>query len=177
MQYIRQYRSYFIAEGILFTLLGILAIAIPGVFTLGAELLIGILFLSAGVIQAWRTFQTKGVPGFFWSVFIAIVYIIAGISLIFNPLQGVLTLTVILTFFFIVDGIANILLGLQFKPHGVWTWRIVSGVISLVLAYIIYAGWPGSAVWLLGLLVGINLLFVGITQLVLAYSVPAPTSK
>lgn len=172
MQYIRQYKSYFIAEGVIFTLLGILAMAIPGVFTLGAELLIGVLFLAAGIFQGWRTFQTKGVPGFFWSLFISIIYILAGLSLLFNPLQGVLTLTLILTFFFIIDGIANIILGFQFKPHGVWGWRILSGLISLLLAYLIYAGWPGSAVWLLGLLVGINLLFVGITQLVLGFSVP-----
>lgn len=175
MHYVRQYRSLFIFEGILFTLLGTLAIVVPGLFTLGAELLIGVLFIAAGIIQGWRTMQTKGVPGFVWSIFLAILYVVAGIALLVHPLAGVLTLTFILTIFFVLDGIANIILGLQFKPHGVWGWRIVSGLISLLLAYLIYIDWPGSAVWLLGLLVGINLLFVGITQLVLAFSVPRTT--
>jgi uncharacterized membrane protein HdeD (DUF308 family) len=172
MQYVRQYRSLFIFEGIIFTLLGALAIILPGVFTLGAALLIGVLFIAAGIVQGWRTLQTKGVPGFIWSLFVALIYIIAGITLLVNPLIGVVTITIILTVFFIIDGIANIIMGLEFKPYGVWAWRIVSGVISLILAYLIYIDWPGSAVWLLGLLVGINLLFVGITQLVLAFSAP-----
>jgi uncharacterized membrane protein HdeD (DUF308 family) len=175
MQYVRQYRSLFIFEGIIFTLLGALAIILPGVFTLGAALLIGVLFIVAGIVQGWRTLQTKGVPGFMWSLFVAFIYILAGITLLVHPLVGVITITIILTIFFIVDGIANIILGLEFKPYGVWAWRIVSGVISLILAYLIYIDWPGSAVWLLGLLVGINLLFVGITQLVLAFSVPRTT--
>lgn len=177
MQYVRQYRNLFIIEGIIFTLLGVLAITIPGFFTLGAELFIGVLFIVAGLVQGWRTFQTKGVPGFIWSVIISIIYILAGLALLSHPVQGILTLTFILTFFFIIDGIANIILGLEFRPHGVWGWRIFSGVISLFLAYLIYAGWPGSAVWLIGLLVGINLLFVGFTQLVLAFSVPNATRK
>jgi uncharacterized membrane protein HdeD (DUF308 family) len=175
MQYVRQYRSLFIFEGIIFTILGALAIALPSFFTLGAELFIGVLFVVAGIVQGWRTLQTKGVPGFVWSLFVALIYLLAGISLLVHPLIGILTLTVILTVFFVIDGIANIILGLQFKPYGVWAWRIASGLISLILAYLIYIDWPGSAAWLLGLLVGINLLFVGITQLVLAFSVPRTT--
>lgn len=170
MQFVRQYRSLFIVEGVIFSLLGILAIALPGLFTLGAELLVGVLFIIAGVVQGWRTFQTEGVPGFIWSLIVAIVYLAVGIFLLANPLEGVVTLTLVLIFFFLVDGIANIILSFQLKPHGVWGWRLLSGIISLILAYIIYAGWPGTAVWVIGLLVGINLLFAGITQLVLAFS-------
>lgn len=172
MQYVRQYRSLFIFEGLIFSLLGIIAIALPGVFTLGTELFIGVLFLAAGLVQGWRTFQTKGVPGFVWSLIVALIYVIAGLTLILKPVTGVLTLTFILTIFFVINGIANIILGFEFKPYGVWAWRLVSGILSLLLAYLIYADWPGSAIWVIGLLVGINLLFVGITQLVLAFSVP-----
>lgn len=168
---IRQHRNLFIFEGILLIILGLVAVAVPQLFTLGVELLVGILFIVAGVAQGWRSFQAKGLPGFLWAIFIALLYLAAGIILLTKPVQGILTLTFILSLFFLVEGIAQIVLAFQFRPHGIWGWRVLSGVVSLVLAYLIWLGWPGTAAWVIGLLVGINLLFAGFTQLFLALSV------
>lgn len=171
LEVIRRNRGLFIFEGVLLIVMGLFAVAIPQLFTLGIELLIGLFFLVAGVVSGWRSFQAKKLTGFIWSAFIALLYLVVGVLLLTQPVQGILTLTFILTFFFLLEGIAQVVLAFQFRPHGVWGWRLLSGLISLLLAYLIWMGWPGSAAWVMGLLVGINLLFAGFTQLFLALSV------
>lgn len=171
LETIRQHRKLFIFEGILLIILGIFAIATPQIFTLGIELLVGILFLVAGLAQGWRSFYAKNIPGFIWSALIAILYLLVGVLLLANPIKGVLTLTFVLTIFFLIEGIAQVILAFQFRPYGVWGWRLISGLISILLAYLIWIGWPGTAAWVLGLLVGVNLLFAGLSQLFLALSV------
>jgi uncharacterized membrane protein HdeD (DUF308 family) len=102
-------------------------------------------------------------PGFWWSLFSAVLAIAAGIVLIGWPVRGALSLTLVLIVFFIMEGVATIMYALDHKRElsGRWGWVLASGIVDLALAAIIFAGLPGTAVWAIGLLVGINLLFGG----------------
>jgi uncharacterized membrane protein HdeD (DUF308 family) len=109
-------------------------------------------------------------PGFAWSLLSAIAAVAAGLLLVWNPLRGLMTLTYVLVAFFIVDGIFIILLALEHRRElsRRWEWMLVNGVIDLVLAAIVIAGMPGTFVWALGLLVGIDMLFGGGTLVAMA---------
>jgi uncharacterized membrane protein HdeD (DUF308 family) len=148
-------------EAILFILLGIIAIAIPQFFTIGIELLVGLLLIAAGIVQFIRLFQAKDAPGFWGSFFGAIFSLILGALFLIYPLAGVLSLTYLMILYFLIDGIAKIYFSFQLKAFQNWGWILISGIVSLALAAIIFTGLPGTAVWVLGLLVGINMLFFG----------------
>ena len=82
---------------------------------------------------------------------------------------GVLTLTMVLVAFFIIEGIASIIGAIEHRQHlRSWGWVLFSGVIDLLLAYLIWAGWPSSASWAIGLLVGINMIFLGLSLVMTA---------
>jgi len=94
---------------------------------------------------------------------------VLGLILILRPLPGVLTLTMVLIIFFIVEGIVSILAAIQHRNHlRSWGWVLFSGIIDLLLAFLIWDGWPSSAEWAIGLLVGINMLFFGLSLVMTA---------
>ena len=160
----------FLVEGIILVILGLAAIIIPPIATLAVEILFGWLFLISGVAGLITTFWMRQAPGFWWSLVSAILGIAAGIVLLLWPLSGVLSLTLILIIFFVIEGIASIMFALEHKRElsGRWVWMLTSGVIDLILAAIITAGLPGSAAWAMGLLVGINMVFGGFALIVMA---------
>ena len=89
--------------------------------------------------------------------------------LIANPLRGVLTLTMVLMALFLIEGVAAILAALNFRQHSRnWGWLLFSGIVDLVLVYLIWQGWPATAAWAIGLLAGVNLLFTGLSLVMLA---------
>jgi uncharacterized membrane protein HdeD (DUF308 family) len=153
----------FLVEGIILVILGLAAIVIPPIATLAVEILFGWLFLISGIIGLITTFRMRQAPGFWWSLVSAILGITAGIVLLLWPLSGVLSLTLILIVFFVIEGVASIMFALEHKRElsGQWGWMLVSGIVDIILAAIILAGLPGTAVWALGLLVGINMIFGG----------------
>jgi uncharacterized membrane protein HdeD (DUF308 family) len=160
----------YLVEGIILSLLGVAAIAIPPIGTLAVEILFGWLFLIGGVVGLITTFWMRQAPGFWWSLLSAILGVAAGIVLLLWPLSGVLSLTLILIVFFIIEGIASIMYAFEHKTAlpGRWGWMLVSGIIDLFLAAVIFAGLPGTATWALGLLVGIYMVFGGTALIVMA---------
>jgi uncharacterized membrane protein HdeD (DUF308 family) len=160
----------FLIEGIILVILGLLAIVIPALATLAAELVFGWLFLISGIVGLIMTFSMRQAPGFWWSLISAILGIAVGVVLLLWPLSGVLSLTLVLIAFFLIEGFASIMFALEHKRElsGRWGWMLASGIIDVVLAGIILAGLPGSSFWVLGLLVGINLLFGGSALIAMA---------
>ena len=161
---------FLLIEGIILILLGIAAILIPPIATLAIALLIGWLFLISGIVGLVMTFMTRHAPGFWWSLFSAVLAIAAGVVLLGWPAGGVLSLTLLLIVFFIMEGVATIMYALDHKRElsGRWGFMLASGIVDLILAAIIYAGLPGTAAWAIGLLVGINMLFGGAALIGLA---------
>lgn len=172
MDALQNSRRLFIIEGILFLILGILAVALPVVFTIGVELMIGWLFVIAGLVQGYRAFKNYQRSGFALSLLTALIYLLFGILLVANPIAGALSLTLILTFFFLFDGISKIIFAFRLRPLSNWGWLLFSGLISLAMAFIIWSGWPQTGLWVIGLLVGINLIFTGTSLLMLGLSLP-----
>jgi uncharacterized membrane protein HdeD (DUF308 family) len=153
----------FLTEGVLLLVLGVAAIVLPLVATIAVAFIIGWLLLMSGVIGLIATFRMRHAPGFWWSLVSAILAIAAGVLLLRWPLSGALSLTVILTIFFVMEGVASIFYALEHKRElsGRWGMMLASGVLDLVLASIIFLGLPGTAAWAIGLLLGINLVFGG----------------
>jgi uncharacterized membrane protein HdeD (DUF308 family) len=147
----------FLIEGIVLILLGLAAIIVPP--------LAGLATTIGGAVGLVSTVGAHQAPGFGWSLLSAIVAILAGGVLLWNPLQGLATVTYVLVAFFIIDGILVMVLALQHRRElsGRWEWMMIGGIIDLILAAIIIAGLPGTLAWALGLLVGIDLLWGGMS--------------
>jgi uncharacterized membrane protein HdeD (DUF308 family) len=167
---IHEHWKTFLAEGIILVILGIIAIIVPQVATLAVTFLIGWLFLITGAVGLYTTFAMRNMPGFWWSLISAIVSIAAGIVLLLYPLSGVLSLTFVLIAFFVIEGIATIMFAFDHRTQlsGRWGWMLMSGIVDLILAGLIFAGLPSSAAWAIGLLVGINLVFGGVAMVAMA---------
>ncbi|MBN8964751.1 MAG: HdeD family acid-resistance protein [Rhizobiales bacterium] len=162
--------SLFLTEGILLVILGLLAFLLPPLATLGITIVIGWLFLLSGIMGLITTFGARQAPGFWWSLVSAILAIGAGVILLARPVTGAVSLTLVLIAFFIVEGVASIMYALDHKQRSSqrWGWMLLSGIIDLILAAMIFAGLPGTAAWALGLLVGINMIFGGSALIAMA---------
>jgi uncharacterized membrane protein HdeD (DUF308 family) len=160
----------FLVEGIILLILGLAAIVLPPIATFAVEILIGWLLLISGIVGLITTFRMRHAPGFWWALVSAILGIAAGVVLLRYPLSGMLSLTLILTVFFVIEGVASILYALEHKREltGRWGWMLVSGIVDLILASIIFLGLPGTAAWAIGLLVGINMVFGGSALIAMA---------
>lgn len=153
----------FLIEGIILLALGLAAIVLPLIATVAIAIVIGWLLLMSGIVGLIATFRMRRAPGFWWSLLSAILAIAVGLMLLQSPLAGALSLTLLLTVFFIVEGVASIFYALEHKRElsGRWSFMLFSGVLDLFLASIIILGLPSTAAWALGLLVGINMVFGG----------------
>ena len=158
-----------LAQGILLMVFGLLAVAMPNTATLAVEIFVGWLFFIAGIFRAVSVWHARQMPGFGWSMLSALLAVLLGLILIARPLAGVLTLTMVLIAFFVLEGITAIVVAVQHREHlRSWGWVLFSGIVDLLLAYLIWAGWPSSADWAIGLLVGINMVFLGLSLLMTA---------
>ncbi len=175
---IRAHWGVFLAEGIILVILGVAAIAVPLIATLAFTIIIGWIFLISGIVGLITTFWARGAPGFWWSLISAIIAIAAGVVLLLWPISGSISLTLVLIAFFVVEGIASIMYAIEHRNQltSQWLWMLVSGIIDLILAGIIFAGLPGTAFWALGLLVGINMVFGGAALIAMALAARHPAS-
>jgi uncharacterized membrane protein HdeD (DUF308 family) len=161
--------KFFLAEGILMLVLGLLAIAVPEIASLAIAILIGWLFFVGGIFRTLSLLRHRGMPGFAWSLLTAVLAIVLGLVLLLRPIAGVLTLTIALVAFFIIEGVAAILLAIEHRRHlPSWGWVLLSGLVDLLLAYLIWDGWPSSAGWAIGLLVGVSMVFAGLSLVMTA---------
>lgn len=167
---IHEHWKLYLAEGIALLILGAIAILIPPLATLAVTILFGWLFLVSGIIGLITTFWMRNAPGFWWALVSAALAILAGGWLLAQPIAGALSLTLILIAFFMIEGIASIFFALDHRRElsGQWGWMLASGVVDLVLAAMLLMGLPSTAVWALGLLVGINMVFGGIALIAMA---------
>ncbi|HXW27074.1 MAG TPA: HdeD family acid-resistance protein [Xanthobacteraceae bacterium] len=167
---LHEHWGLFLAEGIILLLLGVIAIIVPPIASLAVTILVGWLFLISGIAGLVMTFWARHAPGFWWSLLSAVIAIVAGGLLLWSPLTGVLSLTLVLIAFFLVDGVLSIILSIEHRRQlaGRWGWILVSGIVDLVIAGIIWAGLPGTAAWAIGLLVGIDLVFAGTALIMVA---------
>src|SRR6266576_1094653 len=163
----------FLFEGIVLALLGLAAMIVPPLASLAVTIFLGWMFLISGIAGLALTFWARQMPGFWWSLVSAVLAIAAGIILLLKPVQGTLTLTIVVGAYFLAEGIATIMYALEHRRElsERWSWMLISGVLDILIAAMIIAGLPGSAEWAIGLLVGINLLFGGASMVGVALAV------
>ncbi|WP_420130983.1 HdeD family acid-resistance protein [Rhodopseudomonas sp.] len=165
----KHWKAYLI-EGILLLILGFAAILLPLLASLTITILLGWMFLISGIAGLVFSFWARQAPGFWWSLISAVLAIAAGVVLIAMPVQGILTLTFVIGIYFLAEGVATIMYALQHRGRlsERWGWMLAAGVLDILVAFIIISGWPGTAAWAIGLLVGINLVFGGTSLIALA---------
>jgi uncharacterized membrane protein HdeD (DUF308 family) len=153
----------FLVEGVVLVVLGLAAIVVPPLASLAITIFLGWMFLISGIVQFILTFTERRLPGFGWSLLSATLATGAGIVLLLWPIQGTLSLTLVIGVYFVMEGVATIMYALDHRKQlsERWGWLVAAGIADLVVAAFIVMGLPGSATWAIGLLVGINLVFGG----------------
>jgi len=157
-------RTVFVGGGVLVALLGIAAIFSPYVTGIAVTFALGVVLLIGAVGHLVAAFSGRGWAGFLFEVLLAILYAVAGIALLSEPVVGLVTLTLLLVAYLLIEGVVEVVLGFRVRPAGGWGWLVASGAISVLLAVLLFAGFPSTASWAIGLLVGISLLSTGISM-------------
>jgi uncharacterized membrane protein HdeD (DUF308 family) len=160
---IRRHWVLFLCEGVALLVLGVLALLAPVIASVAATVFFGWILLLSGIVGFIATLRARQAPGFWWSLLSGLVGIAAGVLLLGWPLQGAFSLTAVLIAFLLVEGTVSILYALEHRTalSGRWSWMLASGILDVILGVLLFAGLPGTALWALGLLVALNMLFGG----------------
>jgi uncharacterized membrane protein HdeD (DUF308 family) len=153
--------------GIILVVVGTFAIGAPLIASLATALTIGALLLAGGIAQLVGAFWTRDWSAFFLILLLGLLYLVVGLLFLRAPGEALLALTLLLACSLIVSGIFRIIGSLMHRfPN--WGWILASGVLNLVLGVLIWQQWPASAIWVIGLFVGIDMIFNGWTWIMLA---------
>jgi len=161
MKVVRERWGWFMALGILLIVLGMIAIGGPLASGIAVSLLIGWLLVISGVAHGIHAFQSTGWRGGLVQILCGLLYLGVGVMMIRNPISGLLALTVTVLVYFVVSGIFKIILAIRVEHLPQRGWVTVSGIMSLVLAIYIGSQFPTSAMWVIGMLFGIEMIFSG----------------
>jgi uncharacterized membrane protein HdeD (DUF308 family) len=159
--------GWLLAMGIGMIVLGVVALGAPIVLTLVTTLFFGWLLLLGGAVQIIHGFWARRWSGFFVHLVTGILAAVVGLLIISSPAAGALSITLLLAAFFIAEGIARIMAALMYR-FSRWGWLLAVGMIDLILGILIWTQWPVSGLWVIGLFVGIDLIFYGSTWVMLA---------
>jgi uncharacterized membrane protein HdeD (DUF308 family) len=165
------------ALGILMIILGVIAIGTPLVAALAVDFLVGWLLVIGGLAHLIDSFRSHQWGGFLLELLTGALYLAIGILLLVHPLRGVLTLTMLLGIFFIIEGIFKIVLAIELRKIWSWGWLLVNGILALILGVLIWRQWPSSSAWAIGLLLGIDLVFGGWSMIILSLAAKQPAPK
>jgi uncharacterized membrane protein HdeD (DUF308 family) len=164
-----------LALGIVLIVLGILAISDYFFATWLTVLLLGGFVLVAGGVQIAAAFGSRRWAGFFLHLLAGALYLALGFLMVARPERAAIGLTLLLAVLFLGSGLARIISALSHRFHN-WGWVLLNGVIDLILGVMIWMEWPGSGLWVIGLLVGIDLLFNGWSCIMLALAIRGATA-
>ena len=157
-----------IALSILMILAGIVAIVIPPVAGIAITILVGWLLVFSGGAHLIFGWQTRDTGGLLWELLVGILYLVVGIYLLINPLMGVVSLTLALAIYLFMEAVLEFILAVRSRPMRGSGWLFLDAIITLILAIMIWRTWPSSTAWAIGILVGVSMLFSGISRLMLS---------
>jgi uncharacterized membrane protein HdeD (DUF308 family) len=160
-----------IGWGIAMILLGVLALFLPLATGIGVSIAVAWIIVFAGIAYSASAFAARGAGSFLWRLLIGAVYILGGLCLAFNPGIALETLTLAMAVMFLIEGVLETVLFFQFRRLPGSGWSLFDGLVTLFLAYLIWRPWPGSSIWAIGTILGVNLIISGFTRLM--YSVAA----
>jgi len=167
---VRTHWVLFLVQGVVMMVLGVLAIIWPQISTLAVDFYVGWMFLISGLTGLFTMFVASSVAAFLWSLLTAALSLFVGVLLLWHPVEGAVSLTLVLISFFIAEGIFQIAAAIRHReafPDS-WGWLLMSGLADLVLAAMLIWGWPSTAIWALGLIAGLNLITSGLAIVMVA---------
>ena len=160
--------NWSIALSILLILAGLFAVLIPPFSGLAVTLIFAWAMIVSGITHFVFAFKTHTTGGVIWELLVGAVYVFTGVYLILHPLDALLALTLILACYLFFEAIVEFIQFFQLRPRHGAGWLIVDGLVTLVLAILIWRSWPASSVWVIGTLVGISMVFSGFSRLMLS---------
>lgn len=156
--------------GAVVAILGVLAMGLPFVTGVAIAYVVGSLLVLGGIVHGSHAFATNGWSGTLWQLLLAVVSVLAGIVVLVNPIVGLLSLTLLVIAYLVVDAVAELGVALRMGRGSGRGWIAASGILSLVLAGFLWAGFPADAVWVVGFVVGVSLFVTGLSMVAVAYS-------
>jgi len=159
--------GWFLAFGIVLLLLGIAAIARSVAATVASMVFFGWLLLFAGIIEFVQAFMIGRSAGIFLHILIALLFLITGALMVFRPVISAEAITLVMSLFFLIGGLYQLFASLWTQVPG-WGWQALNGGLSAILGVLLLAQWPASGLWVVGLFVGIDLVFYGWAWIALA---------
>lgn len=157
-----------IGISVLLILAGFLAIAIPRAAGIAVSTLIGWLLVLSGAGHLVFAFHIRSIGGFLWQVLLGILYFLVGGYLLLYPVAGLVTVTFALAIYLFIEGVLELILSVRIRPRAGWKWLLFDAVITLILAIVLWRTWPADSEWLIGTLVGVSMLFSGVSRLLLS---------
>ncbi|MGA8969343.1 MAG: HdeD family acid-resistance protein [Pseudolabrys sp.] len=158
---VKRHSFWYILQSVLMILAGIMALIFPVISSVAIVIFLGWLLIFNGILQAFSLLDARHVPHFWLQLVSVVLSVLVGILFLRNPGAGLLTLTLLLIVFFMVEGISKIIFSLTIRPFPNWGWVFASGVIGILLSFYLWANTPVTAIWLLGVLLGIGLISEG----------------
>ncbi|HEY3782872.1 MAG TPA: DUF308 domain-containing protein [Fimbriimonadaceae bacterium] len=162
---------------ILMIVLGLAAIALPWAASIAVAVFVAWILILSGVVHIAVAFSNRAFASFAWKIVVGVVYVCGGVFMLIRPLEGAAAVTLFIAVLFFMEGIFEIGAYFALKKMAKSAWLIVDGIFSIVLGALIWAQWPASTVWAIGLLIGINLLMSGFSRLSLFHCPPSLAAR
>jgi|SRR5208283_219634 len=177
VEIVRRASGWSILWGVLLIIFGMFAIGSPLIAAVAVNAIIAWLLIFAGVVHIVIAFHAHGAGSLIWKLLVGIAYLCFGGYLILHPVLGVASLTLVLATLFLVEGVLNLVLFFRMRQVQGSSWMLLDGVITLLLGGMIYMQWPSSSAWAIGTLVGVSMIFSGITRVAMSLAVRGATTE
>jgi uncharacterized membrane protein HdeD (DUF308 family) len=172
---VRRYSLWYLIQSALMILAGILALVYPVVSSAAVVVLLGWLLIISGVVQGISLIGARSVPHFWLQLVSVVLSVVVGVLFLLHPGEGLLTITLLLIVFLLVEGISKLIFALTIRPFPNWGWVLASGIVGILLSFYLWSSLPVSALWLLGVMLGIQLICEGAALGYLAWQVRVST--
>jgi uncharacterized membrane protein HdeD (DUF308 family) len=156
---------------VIMIVVGMLALWLPAASSIGVARFLGWLMVFDAAFQFIHLFRSRGAGHLAWKVLVAAIYLIAGIYFLTHTFHAVAVVTLALAVFFLVEGVVDVFSYLAGRNVGASSWILVNGIVSIVLAAMIWRHWPTGSLWVLGVLVGVGMLMAGVSRLMIALAI------
>ena len=168
--------KWFLGLGIFSILLGVIALGAVTMTTFAFMFFLGFLLLANGIVQAIQPFKAHAGKEFFLHLLAGVLYAVVGLLIVAHPAAGAASLTLLLASFFMVGGAFRIIgaIALQFRN---WGWVVLNGIVTLLMGIFVWAEWPVSGIWVIGLFVGIEMIINGWSWVMFALAVKNPVCQ
>ena len=175
--FVKKSVGWSIGLSVLMIVAGILAIASPLAAGITINVLVAWLLVFSGCVHLVFSWYTRSTGGFLWELLVGILYIFIGVYLVAHPVAGLKALTIALAIYLLLEATLEFVLGFTLRPLPGSSWLVFDGVLTLILALMIWRAWPSSTEWAIGILVGVSMLFSGTSRLMLSLAARSATSK